>query len=157
GHVDPGRDELVAVRRVVPQEGALHEPDGHAVDEDHEVLSRLLAPHGRPEVALERVRRRLVVPPARDVRLGEPRAERRQVLAREAPERDLGVAWRAHVAARRFFSASTSKSAGGQPWSSPRSASSRSSLTARRANHLRSAGIAYHGAVSVLVRSRTAW
>jgi hypothetical protein len=60
-------------------------------------------------------------------------------------------------ASRRAISAATSKSAGGQARSRPFMARVRSSVTANRAYHLRSAGTAYHGATSVEVRSKTAW
>ena len=48
--------------------------------------------------------------------------------------------------ASRFFSALTSKSAGGQDKSSPSSASISSSVMASRLYHLRSHGITCHGA-----------
>ena len=61
------------------------------------------------------------------------------------------------LAARRAFSVSMSKSAGGQPRSSDRRAPVSSSVTARRAYHFRSAGTTYQGATSVEVRSSISW
>lgn len=62
----------------------------------------------------------------------------------------------AQLSARRFFSTSTSKSGAGHRRSRSDSASMRISVTASRANHLRSAGTTYQGASSMSVRSRTA-
>ncbi len=60
-------------------------------------------------------------------------------------------------AARRFFSASTSKSAAGQSRSRPVRASMSSSQIARRENHFRLAGMRYHGVASESQRSKIAW
>ncbi len=60
-------------------------------------------------------------------------------------------------AARRFFSAATSKSAAGQSRSRPDRASMSSSQIARRENHFRLAGMRYHGVASESQRSKMAW
>lgn len=60
------------------------------------------------------------------------------------------------LAASRFFSTSMSKSGSGQSRSMALNAPMRSSVTARRAYHLWSAGTTYQGASSMSVRSSTA-
>jgi len=68
-HVDQAA-QFGQILRVVTDSGPLEQSDGPAGQQQDEVLAQLLATHARTEVALDRLRGRLVVPPAGNARLG---------------------------------------------------------------------------------------
>jgi hypothetical protein len=85
------RREFLDIRRVVGEEVALHEAERLRIVLDDEDIGRVDAVDRRAEVVFDRRGRRIVIPPARDVRFAEPAGEQRIVAAREPAERDGGT------------------------------------------------------------------
>ena len=107
--VDVSGEERELVR-VVADDGPLEQTDGAIAQENHEILARFLPARARAEIALDRLRARLVIPPARDLGLAQPRGEEREVVSGEGSECQWDcsrVVLRRHDRSLRVMSAST--------------------------------------------------
>ena len=80
--------QIVAVAAVVAEPIALQQSDRLRARLGDEDLGRIDTVDDGAEVVLDRFGRRLVIPPARDMRLSEPATEQRKVAARETAKGD---------------------------------------------------------------------